>query len=161
MNTQHILRRFSILAGCIVVLGLLLSNDSFSQSAHSEILPNSLLFVENVGQFPEGARFLVYGSNQGRLWLAENALWVMVDHGGEGQSAAIRLTFPGANPQPRLEPFGLRETAFNYYHGSDPSRWYARVPVWSGVRYVDLYPGVDLAITGEGNDWTWRRWPPP
>jgi len=28
--------------------------------------------------------------------------------------------------------------------------------VWGGVRYVGLYPGVDLELSGEGGRWGWR-----
>ena len=117
---------------------------------------NSIAFVENVGQFDDDVRFLVYGSNQDQLWLTDNEVWLTKEGAEQGQAIAIRLTFPGASAHPRLEPFGARETVFNYYHGNDPSRWYAEVPVWSGVRYVDLYPGVELEISGVGGRWTWR-----
>ena len=35
----------------------------------------SALFVENVGQFAEGARFQVRGGDR-TIWLAEDAIWV-------------------------------------------------------------------------------------
>jgi hypothetical protein len=48
------------------------------------------------------------------------------------------------------------ETSVNYFLGNDPAQWRAHVPVWAGVRYVDLYPGVDLEVTGEAGRWSWR-----
>jgi hypothetical protein len=134
----------------------------------------SLLFVENVGQFAPSARFLVYGADS-PLWLAEDGMWVIVESPASGDNpapdppyhptqssiqnrkrVAIRLTFPGANPHPRLEPFGRLPTRVSYFYGRDPAGWYADVPVWGGVRYRDLYPGVDLVIAGAGGRWTWR-----
>lgn len=35
----------------------------------------------------------------------------------------------------------------SYFVGEDPAKWRAAVPVWSGVRYVDLYPGIDLEVS--------------
>ena len=61
----------------------------------------------------------------------------------------IRLSFPRANPHPRLEPFDRLETHVSYVNGNDPKDWRVDVPVWGGVRYVDIYPGVDL-IMGAG-----------
>jgi hypothetical protein len=49
-------------------------------------------------------------------------------------------------PHPRLEPTTRLETKVSYFLGKDPASWHADVPVWGGVRYVDLYPGVDLEI---------------
>jgi len=44
----------------------------------------------------------------------------------------------------------------SYFIGNDPDRWYPDVPVWGGVRYVDLYPGVDLELSSRDGRWTWR-----
>ena len=134
-----------------------------------------LMFIENVGQFDPAARFQVRGGS-GALWLAENALWItVVEPGSEGaeergpeqqsprasapqprKGVNLRLSFVGADPSPRLEPFNPVETSVNYFLGDDPEEWRSNVPVWRGVHYVDLYPGVDLEITGEEGDWAWR-----
>ncbi|MBI4491550.1 MAG: hypothetical protein HY690_02010 [Chloroflexi bacterium] len=49
-----------------------------------------------------------------------------------------------------MEGFNRRDTVVSYFLGNDPARWRPNVPVWGGVRYVDLYPGVDLEISSEG-----------
>lgn len=111
---------------------------------------SSLLFIENVGQFDAGARFQVRGGDRA-VWLAGDALWVtLYARQPLTQGAALRLSFSGANPHPRLEPFNRLDTSLNYFIGNDPTRWRADAPVWGGVRYVDLYPGIDLELTGEG-----------
>jgi hypothetical protein len=61
----------------------------------------------------------------------------------------IKISFPGANPNARIEPFNRLDTVVSYFIGNDPAKWHVAVPVWGGVRYVDLYPGVDLELTGE------------
>jgi len=133
-----------------------------------------VMFIQNVGQFADGARFQVRGGDK-TIWLAEDALWVTVSEQGsrgaeeQGSGGAevhdplhlrppapqpkrgvnIRLSFPGANPHPRIEPFHRLDTVVSYFIGNDPAKWHVAVPVWGGVRYVDLYPGVDLELTGE------------
>ena len=142
-----------------------------------------VMFIQNDGQFGEGAHFQVRGGDR-TLWLADDGLWmtelekpasplperpsltsppefgVAGDEGllpsptgrgagGEGKGVHLKLTFPGANPHPRLEPFNRLETSVNYLLGNDPAQWRTNVPVWGGVRYVDLYPGIDLEISGE------------
>ena len=133
-----------------------------------------LLFIQNAGQFAPQARFQVRGGlGGGSLWLADDALWITLvkpvspqppaPTRGEGQPPApsegrgaggeglhLRLRFLGANPHPRLEPFQRLETHVSYFIGNDPAKWRADVPVWGGVRYVGLYPGVDLEVSGEG-----------
>jgi hypothetical protein len=111
-----------------------------------------LMFIENVGQFDQRARFQVRGGDA-TLWLAEGGLWVTV---GAGSGHRLKLSFVGADPAPRLEPFNRLDTHVSYFVGSDRANWRADVPVWGGVRYVDLYPGVDLEVTGDGGRWAWQ-----
>ena len=146
------------------------------QAYVSEALHDApLMFVENAGQFDHRARFQVHGADR-TLWLAEDALWVTLLEPGtqveqadilnpsvqdprseieNRQAAHLKLSFAGANPHPRLEPFDRLDTHVSYFIGGDPAGWRADVPVWGGVRYVDLDPGLDLEITG-GDTWSWR-----
>lgn len=131
-----------------------------------------LMFIENVGQFPasggEEIRFQV-PTGQTTLSLTDNALWFTAlaqpEPPSDPTAAAasdpqtmlldpragvnLKLSFGEANPQPRLEPFNRLETRVSFFTGRDPTLWRSDVPVWGGVRYVDLYPGIDLEISGE------------
>ena len=145
-----------------------------SDSAVAET--TSVLIIENMGQFDANARFQVWGGS-GTTWLAEDAVWIsLLEPATEEDDASqelqllseqmpaetshkgvnLRLSFEGANAHPQLEPFGPSETVVSYFYGDDPDKWLPDVPVWTGVRYVDLYPGVDLEISGEAGSWGWR-----
>jgi hypothetical protein len=118
------------------------------------------MFVENVGQFDVSARFQARRGNT-TIYLADDALWLTISEQVNAEAELrrginLKLSFPGADPHPRLEPFDRVSTHVSYFVGDDPANWHADVPVWSGVRYVDLYPGVDLEITGDDGRWTWR-----
>jgi len=151
-----------------------------AQQATLDVLRSApLMFIENAGQSPDGARFQVRGGDR-TIWLAEDAIWVTVLEPtdketrtqGDKEMVALspprpvspspqrgvnlKLSFAGANPHPRLEPFDRLETHVSYFIGNDPEQWHTDVPVWGGVRYVDLYPGVDLEVTSERGHWTWR-----
>ena len=168
-----------------------------------------LMFIENVGQFADGARFQMR-SAAGIMWLADDALWLSLVDAAETsgeepllrgdnintgpraslpalprndelllrgdnvntgpraslpalprndepllRGANVKLSFVGASPGVRLEPYDRLNTTVSYFIGNDPSLWHADVPVWGGVRYVGLYPGVDLEVSGEGGRWNW------
>jgi hypothetical protein len=131
------------------------------------------LFIENVGQFDPQARFLVRGGG-GALWLAQDALWLTLLEPASPperspgaldraafeaeprQGVHLRLSFVGANPEAEIVPLARSETIVSYFIGNDPDAWRPDVPVWHGARYVDLYPGLDLEITGEAGQWAWR-----
>jgi len=127
-----------------------------SDRAHAAKVLRSapIMFIGNVGQFPDGARFQVRGG-PATMWLAEDAIWfTIVEREDEPlRGVNLKLSFPGANSHPRLEPFDRLDTVVSYFTGSDPAQWRPAVPVWGGVRYLDLYPGVDLVI---GATLPWR-----
>ena len=63
---------------------------------------------------------------------------------------AFRTRFVGAGHRDRptrMEAVGEPASHWhNYYLGADPDRWRGRVPLYDGVRYTDLYPGIDLIV---------------
>jgi len=130
--------------------------------------------IENVGQFDDAVRFLAWGTN-GSVFLTDNALWFTTYESspakdttsktpsaerlqaqGPRQGVALKVSFPNANPHPHLEPFARLDTHVSYFLGNDPTGWHANVPVYGGVRYRNLYPGVDLEVRAEGGHWHWR-----
>jgi len=108
-----------------------------------------VMFVENAGQWDDRARFQLWGG-PATMWLADDAIWLIVVERGSDETpraTSVRLSFDGANPNARLVPYDRLDTAISYFRGNDPAQWRAAVPVWGGVRYVNLYPGVDLVAT--------------
>ncbi len=106
-----------------------------------------VLFIENVGQFADAARFYAWGGGSG-LWLTNDAMCMsVVEHtGGILRGVNIHFSFVGRNPDATIEPVHRLDTRVSYFIDSDPSRWRTEVPVWGGVRYKDLYPGIDLEL---------------
>ena len=177
-------RLFSLLlAFALLLLPLTPSAAAHQEPSETSSAGNGVLFVENAGQWDAGARYQAWGGSAGTLWLAKDALWLTLveQPAGEGADdeanlsrhfnaprvgaaseavtgtvANVRLSFPGANPHPRLEPYARLDTIVSYFLGSDPAGWHAAVPVWAGVRYVDLYPGIDLEVGGDGGQVTPR-----
>jgi hypothetical protein len=137
-----------------------------------------VMFIEDSFQTRAGTRFRVQGANS-VIYLTEDAIWFSISgqpgevalHGETTRSpqfpatrngnqssrgANLRLSFVDANPHSRLEPFDRLNTTVSYFHGSDPAAWQGNVPVWGGVRYVDLYPGIDLKIGGTDGELQFR-----
>jgi murein DD-endopeptidase MepM/ murein hydrolase activator NlpD len=129
---------------------------------------SAVILIENVGQFPADVRFQVRGATGGGVWLTSDAIWltlleprpdVDLDTAGPVTSTTtpstpngvrLKFSFVEANPNPEIVPFDRLDTRASFFRGNDPAGWHADVPVWGGVRYREIYPGIDLEVTGAG-----------
>ena len=62
--------------------------------------------------------------------------------------SVIRMTMPGANPQPVITSEDQQPGVKNYFIGNDPKNWHTDIPAFARVRYRDVYPGVDVIYHG-------------
>ena len=65
-------------------------------------------------------------------------------------TATVEMNLLGANPQARLVAEDSQQGKVNYFLGKDPSKWISNVPLYGRVNYKNVYPGVDLAFHGAG-----------
>ncbi len=63
----------------------------------------------------------------------------------------IRMRFKGANPSADLEGVGAISGRANFLLGDNPAAWHTGVPIFRGVVYRSLYPGITLTYSGSGS----------
>jgi hypothetical protein len=155
------------MSGSLYPLSLAASPESTQRQESSEdeapsTVPAPLMFIQNAGQYPDNLLFQVWGGGHS-AWLAEDGLWLSVATATSDAANAkptqrldLNLSFVGAAAKPIIEPFGRMDAHVSYYIGNDPTKWQADVPVWTGVRYKGLYPGIDLEMSGAEGQWTWQ-----
>jgi len=149
---NNLLKAFLALVMLLAVAGAPQRQTEPALAATDGFRSSPVMFVENAGQWDSRARFQLWGGAT-TTWLADDAIWLTVveqEPGGEAHAANLKLSFAGASPNPRLEPFDRLDTTISYFIGSDPDQWRAAVPVWGGVRYAGLYPGIDLVAAQAG-----------
>jgi uncharacterized repeat protein (TIGR01451 family) len=125
---------------------------------------SGLVFEENLGQAAEGVRYIGHSAG-GALLLMDDRIVLRAavkvgdlpsdtPHQALGQPPLpdlevreVVMSFAGGQA---VEPSALGEldARFNYYLGNDPERWVEGVPLFAGVEYEDVYPGVDLVFYG-------------
>ncbi len=74
---------------------------------------------------------------------------------GVTEGVNLKLSFEGANTDSSIIGFNRLETKVSFFIGNDPHNWRPDVPVWGGIRYLNIYDGYDLEITGDCGQWTW------
>ena len=133
------------------------------------------VFEENAGQAGGRVRFLSRGARH-TLALGAGGVTLALRKGGgkegsgavspvraPGENARRRLApepsyqlfhmkFAGANPRPEMSGEGALAGKVNYFVGRDASKWRTGVRTFAGVRYRELYPGIDLVFHGGDGD---------
>jgi hypothetical protein len=156
----------------LLTLGRLYSSSSPISNSHAlDFGRLPLSFEPNAGQTDPTVRFMVHASG-GTLYFTPSQV-VMSLGGNEStqkgfsdavglglpaspasaeQAAAgvVRLSFIGANRDPRISGGTSLPGKVNYFLGNDPAQWHTNLPTYGNIVYNGLYPGVDLSYSGNG-----------
>jgi subtilase family serine protease len=104
------------------------------------------VFELNRGQTDERVKFLARGRGYTLFLTSEEA--VLVLRGPRPEPAAVRMRFVGANPSPQIVGVEELPGKVNYFHRGDPARQVTAVATYAKVKYVEVYPGVDVVYYG-------------
>lgn len=133
------LQRFTLLSSSALSAVLLASSPS---PRVANFLHAKLYFEPNVGQLPEGVRFVARGAN--------NTL--LTSDGLVFDTLANAVHFVGSSRNPRIEELERDSGYSNYYIGGNPAKWHLAVPHLARLRYLGLYPGIDLIYHSQDAD---------
>jgi len=136
------------------------------------------VFIENLGQFDPKVRFQAKIGSQ-TAWLTNEGIVFDATRLADGEKVATtvpkpigstsalgrtklesrtldRLVFTedfvGAKCCSKVEGKRPRLGVYNYFQGSDPTKWRTNVRGYAEVVYRDVWPGIDLRIYGNGSD---------
>jgi len=83
-----------------------------------------LSFEANQGQADARVKFVARGPGYGVLLTGRDAVLTLA-HGGK--NTTLRMTLPGADPNPTVEGRDPLPGQVNYFIGNDPSQWRTNV----------------------------------
>lgn len=106
-----------------------------------------LFFVENQGQAPADVRFHAEAVGHTVLFLPDALVFRRTMP--ETTPSQVVVRFENAAPEAALDGINPQRTRVHFYRGDDPNDWHTDPPVFEGVRYHDLYPGIDLIYRGK------------
>jgi Beta-propeller repeat len=110
-----------------------------------------LTFEANAGQTDSRVRYLSRGAGYTLFLTSDNEAVLSLARSsrhGERQTAAVRMSMPGARPAPEIRALGLQPTVSNYLIGADPNKWLTGVAHYGRVSYQNIYPGIDVVYYG-------------
>jgi hypothetical protein len=108
-----------------------------------------LSFIPNEGQTDKAVRYYSQGAGYGFFFTKEGATLSFADGKGRG-GQALALDFLGADPDATLTARDQLAGKVNYLVGDDPSEWQQGLATHAELLYGGLWPGIDMAVRGEG-----------
>ncbi|HEX8060921.1 MAG TPA: PKD domain-containing protein, partial [Cyclobacteriaceae bacterium] len=156
-----------------IVLGLLLS--SFGHTIAAGTVP----YVENKNQWPEPILFAA-DFPQVKIMLKDASIFFVqhslisddskspkrlgtdpskeshVHASGDLAMATFELSFIDAQ-KASITPSRKQKTTYNYFYGTDQSKWASKAAAYEEILYSGIYSGIDLKVYSEGDqmkyDW--------
>ncbi len=102
-------------------------------------------FEENAGQVDPQVRFVSRAAEHTMFLTGTEAVWSLPT---ATDRQVVRMGLVGANPAPRVSGVDRLAATNSYLSGQDPAGWHRSVPSYAGVRYDQVYPGIDLVFHG-------------
>ncbi|HVI09068.1 MAG TPA: SBBP repeat-containing protein [Candidatus Binatia bacterium] len=110
-----------------------------------------MIFEPNQGQAEARVKFLSRGPGYGLFLDASGAAISFLTQSTSSSPAAeqvVRMKLAGATPGAPLAGVNSLPGKSNYLIGNDPQKWHREIPQFAGVRYQNVYPGIDLVFYG-------------
>ncbi|MTI85049.1 MAG: hypothetical protein FH756_14425 [Firmicutes bacterium] len=124
-----------------------------------------LSFEANQGQTDPKVKFLARVSGYNLFLTTQGAVLVLRELGFNrsekttppaGQSeTSVGISLADANSQPHVEGIEELPGKTNYFIGNDPTKWCTDIPTYAKVKYLDVYPGVDMVYYGNQGQLEW------
>jgi hypothetical protein len=107
-----------------------------------------LSFISKKGQTDEAARYYAEGAGYGFFFTQKGAILSFAE--GKGRGHALALDFLGTDSHATLTARQRLSGEVNYLVGNDPAKWQQGLPTHAELLYGGLWPGIDMAVRGEG-----------
>jgi hypothetical protein len=107
-----------------------------------------LSFVSKEGQTDKAVRYYAQGAGYGFYFTKKGATLSFAE--GKGRGHALALDFLGADPRATLTAQERLAGEVNYLVGNDSTKWQQGLPTHGELIYGGLWPGIDMAVRGQG-----------
>ncbi|MCA9702595.1 MAG: hypothetical protein KC400_01935, partial [Methanolinea sp.] len=146
MKTVIRKRDLFLLLVCVVILAGIPAVTADESAVSVTTLPLSI--IENVGQKDPSVLFHADAAGHAIFFTADEVLLARMDQ-ESGTSSIVGIGLAGSNPGAEVKGIDPLAGKANFFIGSDPSGWFTAVPMYGGVAYEEILPGVDLLFKGD------------
>jgi hypothetical protein len=114
-----------------------------------------LIFEPNQGQadstvkfVSRGAGYSLYLDSTGAVLAMRTARPASPGKSGGSRVESVRMSLVGSNPAAPVAGSDKLRGISSYFIGNDPKKWHTGIPQFAGVKYQNVYPGIDLVFYG-------------
>jgi len=143
-----------------LVLSILLFACALTQAAAADggngtgegatIASMPLLFIPNEGQYDDNVSFQGQSSPEQVITVFENGIEFSQSPDSNGTPVEpVFMLLEGANTGTKVIGLNQINGTANYYYGTDPSAWKTGITLSTGVQYPEIYPGINLTLSGK------------
>jgi hypothetical protein len=108
-----------------------------------------LSFIPNEGQTDKAVRYYAQGAGYAFFFNQNGAMLSFSEGKGRG-GHALALDFLGADPEATLTARQRLSGEVNFLQGDEPGKWQQKLPTHAELLYGGLWPGIDMAVRGQG-----------
>ena len=102
--------------------------------------------------FAEADRLTLLMPNQDQLARFHEAkMDAQLSHNGLIDVCAYQMVFKGCRPSVSVTGLDKLNSHHNYFLGNQSQRWVSRVPLFHELSYDNLYDGINLHLSQQGN----------
>ncbi len=136
------------------------------QAAREALKGMPLVFQENKGQVDAQVKYLVRNGATSMFFAESEIVYQLLEPSAEQVSSdrlpsneqaedskpqkavALRQTFVGGLTPYSVQGEGELKSKVNYFIGNDESKWVRGASTYAGVRYAQIYKGIDVVYDG-------------
>ncbi len=110
------------------------------------------IFIENQGKYPLEVKYYTETADKVFFFTDNGTLISGVmdeDAGGDLLFGSVKMNLAGKRQEASVVGVEKSDGVINYLLGSDPESWKTDVPAYTRILYSDLYPGIDLSLSGK------------
>ena len=114
-----------------------------SKALQANVASMPLVFIQNNGQFEDNVSYQTRSTDQ-VITVFEDGMEFSHSPG----NSSVFMMLNGSNPEKKIIGLNPLNGTANFYYGTDPSAWVTGATLTSGVKYEDVYPGIDYTVSG-------------
>lgn len=104
-----------------------------------------IVFEPNDGHLDSQVKFVARGKGYGFFLTKNEAIFTLSN---KKQQTRVGMQIVGSNPDSLVSGMERLKSTSNYFIGNDQAQWRTNVTNYNKVRYIDVYPGVDMIYYG-------------